>query len=129
MGEKLIDYLIERAKQSPKRVALPECEADKTLQAAQMVLTTGIGWPVLVGEPAVIKETAQRAGVSLEGMEIRDPSDCAAGEKLLAAYMAAGGRKWTEEEYRQKLSDPMYYAMMLEAVYDLVEGTFEGFVS
>lgn len=128
MGEKLIDYLIERAKQSPKRVALPECEADKTLQAAQMVLTTGIGWPVLVGEPAVIKETAQRAGVSLEGMEIRDPSDCAAGEKLLAAYMAAGGRKWTEEEYRQKLSDPMYYAMMLEAVGE-VECTFCGHVN
>lgn len=128
MSEKLIDYLIERAKNSPKRVALPECEAEKTLQAAQMVLSTGIGYPVLVGEPAMIRDTAARAKVSLDGMEIRDPSDREAAEKLLAAYMSTGGRKWTEEEYRRKLSDPMYYAMMLEAVGE-VECTFCGHVN
>ena len=53
----LIETLIEKAKQNPKRVALPECEADKTLLAARRVLDDGIGTPVLVNDPAVIKET------------------------------------------------------------------------
>ena len=66
----LIEALIEKAKLNPKRVALPECEADKTLLAARRVLDEGIGVPVLVNDPAVIKETAARVGVSLEGMEM-----------------------------------------------------------
>ena len=44
----LIDELIAKAKQNPKRIALPECEADKTLLAARRVLDEGIGVPVLV---------------------------------------------------------------------------------
>lgn len=61
----LIEELTEKAKQSPKRVALPECEAEKTLLAAREVLEKGIGTPVLVNDPAVIEETAKKAGVSL----------------------------------------------------------------
>ena len=48
----LIDELIAKAKQHPKKIALPECEADKTLLAARRVLDEGIGYPVLVNDPA-----------------------------------------------------------------------------
>ena len=68
----LIQELIQKAAQNPKRVALPECEAEKTLLAARAVLDSGIGMPVLVNDPAVIRETAEKAGVSTEGMEIVD---------------------------------------------------------
>ena len=83
----LIETLIEKAKQNPKRVALPECEADKTLLAARRVLDDGIGTPVLVNDPAVIRETAERVGVSLEGMEIVDITDEAARDAVITRYM------------------------------------------
>lgn len=63
----LIQELIQKAARNPKRVALPECEAEKTLLAARAVLDSGIGMPVLVNDPAVIRETAEKAGVSTEG--------------------------------------------------------------
>ena len=50
----LIEKLIEKAKTAPKRVALAECESEKTLKAAKIVLDSGIGYPVLVNDPAVI---------------------------------------------------------------------------
>ena len=124
----LIETLIEKAKQNPKRVALPECEADKTLLAARRVLDDGIGTPVLVNDPAVIKETAERVGVSLEGMESVDITDEAARDAVIARYMQYPKLMLSEKGCRRKMKNPMYYAMIMEAAGD-VDCTFCGHVN
>ena len=124
----LIETLIEKAKQNPKRVALPECEADKTLLAARRVLDDGIGTPVLVNDPAVIKETADRVGVSLEGMEIVDITDEAARDAVIARYMQYPKLMLSEKGCKRKMKNPMYYAMIMEAAGD-VDCTFCGHVN
>lgn len=121
----LIEKLIEDAKGCPKRVALPECEADNTLLAARRVLDEGIGTPVLVSPCSVIEETAARVGVSLEGMEIIDNTDEVAADTLIERYMAAGARLLSAKGNRRKIKDPMYYAMMMEELGD-VDCTFCG---
>ena len=58
----LIEKLVEDAKAAPsRRVALPECEAVKTLLAARRVLDEGVGTPVLVSPRDVIEATAAEA--------------------------------------------------------------------
>lgn len=122
----LIDKLIEDAKAaSSRRVALPECEADKTLLAARRVLDDGVGTPVLVSPREVIDETAARAGVSLEGMEIIDTSDEAAADALAERYMAGGQRLLSAKGTRRKIKNPMWYAMVLEELGE-VDCTFCG---
>lgn len=123
----LIEELIEKAKQTPKRVALPECEAEKTLLAAREVLDSGIGIPVLVGDPAVIEETAKTAGVSTEGMEITDITDEAKRDALIGRYLAEE-RMLSEKACKRKMKNPMYYAMIMEAAGD-VDCTFCGHVN
>ena len=125
----LIDTLVQDAKGAPKRVALPECEAEKTLQAARCVLDGGIGTPVLVSPRAVIEETAARAGVSLDGMEIVDSADADALEALAVRFMSAGKpRLLSEKGIRRKLKNPMYYAMVMEELGD-VDCTFCGHIN
>ena len=124
----LIETLIEKAKQNPKRVALPECEADKTHLAARRVLDDGIGTPVLVNDPAVIRETAERVGVSLEGMEIVDITDEAARDAVIARYMQYPKLMLSEKGCKRKMKNPMYYAMIMEAAGD-VACTFCGHVN
>lgn len=124
----LIETLIEKAKQNPKRIALPECEADKTLLAARRVLDEGIGIPVLVNDPAVIQETAKRAGVSLEGMEIVDTTDEARRDEVIARYLNYEKLILSEKGCKRKMKQPMYYAMILEAAGD-VDATFCGHVN
>ena len=121
----LVNSLIEKAKQNPKRVALAECDEVRTLQAARIVLDQGIGYPVLVNDPAVIRATAEAAGVSLEGMEIVDITDEDAKDALVAEYYPMEKREFSEKSYRRKLKDPMAYAMMLEAV-GKVDCSFQG---
>lgn len=112
MSDNLITELIEKAKLAPKRVALPECEADKTLLAARQALDSGMAYPVLVNDPAVINETARRVGVSLDGMEIVDVSDEARRTAMVTRYLETP-RELSEKSCLRKIKDPMYYAMML----------------
>lgn len=121
----LIEKLIVDAKGAPKRVALPECEADNTLLAARRVLDEGIGTPVLVSPRDVIEATAERVGVSLAGMEIVDNTDETAADALAERYMAAGARLISAKSSRRKIKNPMYYAMMMEELGE-VDCTFCG---
>lgn len=124
MSQNVIEFLIDRAKKNPKRIALPECEAEKTLLAARKVLDSGVGYPVLVNNPSLIRETAAKAGVSLDGMEIVDITDEAQQDSLVAKYVSEP-RDLPDKAYKRKIQNPIYYAMMMEAVND-VDCTFCG---
>lgn len=124
----LIETLIEKAKAHPKRVALPECDAEKTLLAAKRVLEEGIGIPVLVNDPALIRETAEKAGVDLAGMEIIDTTDEAFENEVVAKYMSYEKLVLSEKGAHRKMKNPIYYAMILEAA-GYVDCTFCGHVN
>ena len=128
----LLDRLIEKAKQNPKRIVLSECDSERMLLAARTVLDSGIGFPVLVHDPAVINETAKTAGVDLTGMEIVDCTDPEAAETLVKEYYqeyypGAIKKHRTEQEYREEIRDPMAYAMMLEAI-GMADCSFQGHI-
>ena len=117
MAQSVLEFLTERAKLHPKRVALPECEAEKTLLAAKWVLDAGMGYPVLVSDPELIRETAEKAGVPLEGMEIVDIKDEALQDALVEKYLLEP-RDMSAAGYKRKIQNPLNYAMMLVAVGD-----------
>ena len=127
----LIQKLTEDAKACERkaRVALPECEAAKTLQAARRVADDGIGIPVLVSPADTIRATAEEAGVDLTGMQIVDTSDADALEELASRFMDAGKpRMLSAKGIRRKLKNPMWWAMVMEELGD-VDCTFCGHVN
>lgn len=127
----LIQKLTEDAKACERkaRVALPECEAAKTLQAARRVADNGIGIPVLVSPADIIRATAEEAGVDLTGMQIVDTSDADALEELASRFMDAGKpRMLSAKGIRRKLKNPMWWAMVMEELGD-VDCTFCGHVN
>lgn len=127
----LIQKLTEDAKACERkaRVALPECEAAKTLQAARRVADDGIGIPVLVSPADIICATAEEAGVDLTGMQIVDTSDADALEELASRFMDAGKpRMLSAKGIRRKLKNPMWWAMVMEELGD-VDCTFCGHVN
>lgn len=127
----LIQKLTEDAKACERkaRVALPECEAAKTLQAARRVADDGIGIPVLVSPADTIRATAEEAGIDLAGMEIVDTSDADALEELASRFMDAGKpRMLSAKGIRRKLKNPMWWVMVMEELGD-VDCTFCGHVN
>ena len=125
----LIDRLIEKAKQAPKRIAISECDSERMLKAARIVLDSGIGYPVLVNDPDVIRDTAQKADVDLNGLEIADSSDREAANELVRRYYPSAVKiTLSPDDYLEKITaDPMAFAMMMEAVGD-VDCSFQGHI-
>lgn len=72
-NENILRFIINKAKQNPKRVVFAEAENLKILKAAQQVNDEGIAIPILLGRPAKINELIADNQLSLENVLIIDP--------------------------------------------------------
>jgi len=116
--------LREKAKKNPKRVVLPEGHDDRTIGAASIAQESGIAKIVLLGEEGVIKEKADKLGVSLRGVEIIDHKKAGDFDKYVNTFYELRKHKgMTPEEARKTLLEkPVYYGALM--VRDHVVDTF-----
>ena len=59
--QRLINEIVERAKANRQRIVLPEGTEERTLKAANQILTDGVADLIILGKPAEI-EACQRVG-------------------------------------------------------------------
>jgi malate dehydrogenase (oxaloacetate-decarboxylating)(NADP+) len=71
--DNLLRYIINKAKQAPKRVIFAEAENLKILKAAQIVNDEGIAIPILLGKKDKINALIEAHGLQLEHIQIIDP--------------------------------------------------------
>jgi malate dehydrogenase (oxaloacetate-decarboxylating)(NADP+) len=81
------------ARSNPKRIAYPEGDHESILRAARQVVDAGIARPVLLGLPARIQELATRIGVSLDGIEILNPTGDVRLSEYARSYFQLRSRK------------------------------------
>ena len=123
-----IEIIRNKARADVKRIVLPEGDEVRTVEAASILKREGMAEPILLGDPAVIRETADRIGVDLGGICIENPaaSEKSAGyAKLLYELRKAKGL--TEEEAQKLVSDAMYYGIMMVKTGD-ADGLVSGAV-
>ena len=123
-----IEMIRNRARADVKRIALPEGDEVRTVEAASILMREGMAEPILLGNPTAIRETADRLGADLGGICIEDParSEKSAGyAKLLYELRKAKGL--TEEEAQKLVSDAMYYGIMMVKTGD-ADGLVSGAV-
>jgi len=77
----ILRYVINKAKQNPKRVVFSEAENIKILKAAQIAKDEGIAIPILLGNEARIRTLIHENGLHLDDVEIIDPKSEAAEKK------------------------------------------------
>ncbi|WP_207063152.1 NADP-dependent malic enzyme [Motiliproteus sp. SC1-56] len=95
-SSQVMSPVLERAKQTPKRVVFAEGESNRVLQAVQQVVDEGVAQPILVGNTARIQEKIEALQLRIrEGQDftIVDPVGGAWFEPYLADYCALMGRK------------------------------------
>ena len=115
----LLQKIVDRARQEPKRIAYPEGEDEKSIIAAEAVVQESIAHPVLVGTEKKICEKAAALDVSLEGVEIVDPAQSdqrVAYAEELARIRRHRGR--TLEEAMEVIQDPMWFTSMMVRMGD-----------
>ncbi|MCD6063876.1 MAG: NADP-dependent malic enzyme [Flavipsychrobacter sp.] len=71
--DNILRFVINKAKQNPKRVVFAEAENLKVLKAAQIVNDEGIAIPILLGNERRIKHLIEHNGLQLKDVTIIDP--------------------------------------------------------
>jgi phosphate acetyltransferase len=113
-----MDFIAElrkRAQITPKRIVLPEGQDERTIHAASMAQESGMAKIILLGEEGVIKEKANRLGVSLKGIEIIDHKTAKDFEEYISMFHEIRKHKgMTPEEARRTLLEkPVYYGALM----------------
>lgn len=122
---KIIDAILGRARNDPRRVVLPESEDDRVLEAASRAAAEGVARVTLVGKPEEVGRRMERLGHPREGVELVDP----ASHPSLAGYVdlmhdLGRSRGMTREEARREAADPLSFAALM-----VRGGEADGFVA
>lgn len=129
-GSKWMKQLVNRAKQSPKRVVFAEADQLNVLKAAQIVYDEGIAIPILLGNVETIKKLMSEINFDFNDKEvlILDPKS----EEQKARKEQYARNYWAK---RQRKGVKLYDAqsMMLERNYFgammVIEGEADAFIS
>jgi malate dehydrogenase (oxaloacetate-decarboxylating)(NADP+) len=125
-GQQVRHYILHQAKATKKKklVVFPEGEQTKIIRAAAQVAAEGIGQPILLGRPEVIKKRAEELGVECTGRLI-DPRKSELRESYAQAYYQTRQREGATLQYAQKrLADANVFGLMM-----VKQGDADAFVS
>jgi phosphate acetyltransferase len=121
-----IETLKERARAAPQRIVLPEGEDDRIIAAAAVAAAERYARPTLLGREEVVRASAQRLGVSLEGVEVLDFLSSTQLDAYARIYYERRRAKGTTpEEARELVRKPLYFAAVRVATGD-ADGTVGG---
>lgn len=111
---KALNQILQRARQSPRRIVLCEVEDERVLRAAEKAAEAGIAHVMLVGAAGTVAETAWRHGIETSACEIIDPATSPLTGSLAQALHALREKKgMTREQAEISVREPLCFANML----------------
>ena len=121
----LLDSLKLKAAEHPARVAFPEADNEKMMQAAYECAKDGCIFPILVGDAEKMRALAVERGCDPEVFTYVDNHDEACRAALIEKYMAQPDTKLKEKALNRRMEDPLQFAMILQKAGD-ADVTFAG---
>ncbi len=111
----LISQIVERAKANKQRIVLPEGTEERTLKAANQILTDGVADLILLGNPDEIMELAKEWGLgNINKATIIDPENHEKKEEYAQLLCELRKKKgMTIEEARKLVVDPLYLGCLI----------------
>jgi phosphate acetyltransferase len=115
----LLDKLKARVRVNRQRIILPEGEDPRVITAAGQITAQGFAGLTLLGSETATRETAARAGVSLDGVTLVDPaSSPAVGGYARIFHERRRAHGLTLDEATQAARRPLYFAALAVAAGD-----------
>lgn len=111
----LIKEIVSRAQANKQRIVLPEGTEERTLKAANQILTDEVADLILLGNPEEITEAAKKWGLgNIHKATIIDPENHPKMEEYAELLCELRKKKgMTIEEARKKVLDPLYLGCLM----------------
>jgi phosphate acetyltransferase len=120
-----MDDAYEKVKGKGRRVVYPEGLEERAIRAARWLSDRGLVAPVLIGPRDGVQAKARSLGVTLDGVELRDPATDPKRPAFEAAYLELRRHKGvTPEVAHERAGLPHYFAALAVRA-----GEASGFVS
>ncbi|NIS79119.1 MAG: phosphotransacetylase [Anaerolineales bacterium] len=117
-GARVRHFIMNKARQAPKRVVFGEGEETKIIRAAVQIAEEEIATPILLGRPEVIKEKLRTLGLVCDA-PIIDPINFDRAEEYAQAYYHLRQRKgMTLSRARRRVQQPNIFGPMMVAAGD-----------
>ncbi|MGB2600500.1 MAG: phosphate acetyltransferase [Candidatus Omnitrophota bacterium] len=118
--------LRERAKAEKRRIVLPEGEDARIVKGASAVASEGLADVCLLGKKDDVVKLAEENSISLEGVELIDPSTHEKRDEVINKYFELRERKGITREEAEKtlMENFIYYAAAMTRL-----GLADGFVA
>jgi phosphate acetyltransferase len=108
-----IETVYEKVKGRGARVVYPEGREERALRAAAWLRDRELLVPVLVGPAEEVEGRAKTLGLSLEGIDVRDPATDPRREGFEAEYVELRKHKgMTPQKARERVALPHYFAAL-----------------
>ena len=115
----MIDRVWEKARANVRRIALPEGDEPRTVQAAATVRDEGLAEPILLGDPERIRAIAADVGANIDGIAIVDPQNSPkAAAYADALYELRRSKGLSREDAARLAADPMYHGILMVKLGD-----------
>ncbi len=121
----VLDPIYEKAKSNPQRVAFPEADNEKMMQAAYECGQEGYIIPLLVGNPEELKALAEQRGYDTSVFTFVDMADEEYLSKIVAQYLQQPDVFLSEKGLRRRATKPLYYSMIMQRAGE-ADVTFAG---
>ena len=111
----LIEQLVAHAKANKQRIVLPEGTEERTLKAANQILTDEVADLILLGNVEEIEALAKKWGLgNIHRATLIDPATSEKTEEYAQLLCELRKKKgMTIEEARKKVLDPLYFGCMI----------------
>ncbi len=116
MANTFIDDIRRKAAAKFLKVAFPDAEDARTIQAARTLKAGKIADPLLVGPEAGIRKAADDAKLDLAGIPIVDPATSEWKDAFVQTlFDKRKGKGWTMEQSAEAAKSPLYFAGLMLA--------------
>jgi len=106
--------LIEKARSDRRRIVLPEGTEERILRAVESLRRRNVVDLTLLGNEDEIRDLAAKLKVSLDGVQVIDPTTSDRLEAYAATYYELRKHKGvTEQAARDVMQDPSYFGTMM----------------
>lgn len=123
--EKIIDKIIEKAKENKKKIVLPETEDERVLRAARIITDKNIAEILLVGNKAKAYEKCIKLGIDISDITFVNPETSDYYEEFIQfLYELRKEKGMTLNQAREFILDPVYFGVIM-----VKKGLADGLVS
>ncbi len=115
----VMDRILKFAKNSRKKIALPEASEERNLKAAEFSHKNGIAEIILIGNEEEIRNKASEINVNISGIKIIEPQKSEFFESYVEYFFNLRKSKGiTYENAKDMIIDPVYFGTMMVKMKD-----------